>query len=79
MDWFCDSIFGVVFVLLLVLAAIFGPMIFIANLASSASCSQQAEKMNLPHSYGFIQGCMVQTPQGWIDIDHYIINRPETK
>jgi hypothetical protein len=56
------------FIGLLVVLAI---VVFIGYFVESASCSNRAEMMGFPSSYGMMQGCMIHTKSGWVDIDHY--------
>jgi hypothetical protein len=34
-------------------------------------CSSQAARMNKEHSFDWLQGCMVNTRDGWVSIQSY--------
>ena len=35
------------------------------------SCENRADKMGFESDYGILQGCMWNTPKGWINDDNY--------
>lgn len=53
----------------------YGSLVIAACLAMGScayrdySCSSRADRMSMKHSWGPVQGCMVQTKQGWRPIE----------
>jgi hypothetical protein len=65
--------------LFVVIAVFFVGFLFIVSIVTAigypldaSSCASKAEKMEMPHSYGLFQGCMVQDKHGrWWPIERY--------
>lgn len=62
-------------VVILVMAAFSTPIIGVAAWVSSAACSSQASKMELEHSWGMLQNCMVRVDGKWMLLDSYKVVR----
>jgi len=57
---------------------IIAPVVVLAFWIDSASCASRAERMGMAHSWGPLQGCMIEyKPKQWINIDKYrAVNLP---
>lgn len=51
-----------------ILACVFVPLFTLGAVADKASCSATASKMRLEHSWGIMQGCMVNVRGQWYPI-----------
>lgn len=53
------------------LGVVVGIICLIGYFVMDNTCINRATMMGFPHSYGMMQGCMIKTKSGWVDIDHY--------
>lgn len=62
------------------IVGISAPMLGLAAILSSAQCSSQASKMELEHSWGMLQECMVRVDGKWMLLESYKVVkiRPES-
>jgi len=63
---------GVVILFSFIAIGMVSPIIGLAMWLEFATCSSRAERMDMAHSWGPLQGCMIEyKPKQWIHIKNY--------
>lgn len=67
-----DELKQVVFVVIVFLVIPIAAIVGAAMLLDSASCASRSKQMGMAHSWGPLQGCMIEyKPRQWIDIKKF--------
>lgn len=67
---------GFIFIEAVIVVAIIATLAFVV-IAKSHTCENQAMVMGMRHTWGIMQGCMIEYKQGkWVPLKNYRANEP---